>query len=777
MKKLLSALAFAACALTVPAVAQGTGGRHTDANLIGHVVDARSGEHLPYITVVVRGTTIGATTDETGHFYLKNLPLGEVTVEARAIGYRTETHMLRMRPDHTAEVNFTLVEEAQSVDEVVVEVDRARLIRESSPSLVKVLDSGLFDRTGSVCLADGLNFQPGVRVEDGCQNCGFAQVRINGLDGHYAQILLDSHPVFSALNGVYGLEQIPSGMIDRVEVIRGGGSALVGASAIGGTINIITRDPSRNSAEAGHTLRSIGRSGALDNNTSLGASLVTDNRRAGLYLYAQSRRRAAYDHDGDGFTELPELRGATLGMRSFVRTGERSRLTLEYHRIGEFRRGGDRLDLPAHESAVTEQTDHAIDGAGIHFDLYGRGADRRLSLYVSAQHTARKSYYGGSGDGSEQSAADALRAYGRTEGLTVVGGAHYRRTFDRLLFLPSELTAGIEYTFDDIDDRTTGYGLCTRQTVHAAGAVLQNEWRSDKWSFLVGGRLDRHGMVGHLIFSPRVNLRFDPSPGVNLRLSYAGGFRAPQTFDEDLHIALVGGERVVTRLADGLREEHSNSVSASADWRHTFGRVPVSLLVEGFYTDLKDVFATRYLDEPDEHGETVMERYNGSGARVAGINVEAGAALARWFDLQMGLTWQRSRYREPQEWSESAAPERRMFRTPDCYGYLTAGVRPLRRLAVDLSGTYTGRMLVQHVAGSGLSVDTAVETPRFFALDLKASYDFLLGRGITLRLSAGVQNLFDSYQDDFDTGYDRDSGYVYGPSLPRSWSVGAKLSF
>ena len=58
-------------------------------------------------------------------------------------------------------------------------------------------------------LADGLSFQPGVRVEDGCQNCGFAQVRINGLDGHYSQILLDSRPLFSALNGVYGLEQIP----------------------------------------------------------------------------------------------------------------------------------------------------------------------------------------------------------------------------------------------------------------------------------------------------------------------------------------------------------------------------------------------------------------------------------------------------------------------------------------------------------------------------------------------------------------------------------------
>ena len=93
-----------------------------------------------------------------------------------------------------------------------------------------------FTTTNAVNLAQGLNFQPGVRVETNCQNCGFQQVRINGLDGPYTQILIDSRPIFSALSGVYGLEQIPANMIERVEVMRGGGSALFGSSAIAGTI-------------------------------------------------------------------------------------------------------------------------------------------------------------------------------------------------------------------------------------------------------------------------------------------------------------------------------------------------------------------------------------------------------------------------------------------------------------------------------------------------------------------------------------------------------------
>lgn len=184
-----------------------------------------------------------------------------------------------------------------------------------------------------------------------------------------------------------------------------------------------------------------------------------------------------------------------------------------------------------------------------------------------------------------------------------------------------------------------------------------------------------------------------------------------------------------------------------------------NLLVEGFYTALDHIFATRYLPEPNEKGETVLERYNGGGATVAGVNVEAKAAFSRWFDLQAGITWQRSRYEHAQHWSDDAPDEHRMFRSPDWYGYLTANFVPVRRFDISLSGTYTGEMLVQHAAGSGTPVDVAVTTPDFFALNVKLAYEFPILRTLTLQLNAGVQNLFDSYQSDFDQGWERDSGY------------------
>lgn len=248
---------------------------NTDANVYGHVIDRKTGEHMPFVTVYLKGTTIATTTDKTGHYFLKNLPEGTFTLEVKFLGYKTAERTVTIKHDTTQEQNFAMVTDDVLLDEVVVSSNRNETARRLAPNLVSVIGGKLFDITQSTCLAQGLNFQPGVRTEDNCQNCGFTQVRINGLDGHYSQILVDSRPVFSSLNGVYGLEQIPANMIDRVEVVRGGGSALFGASAIGGTINIITKEPIRNSASFGHTLMSMGGSNSFDNVTTGNVSLVT----------------------------------------------------------------------------------------------------------------------------------------------------------------------------------------------------------------------------------------------------------------------------------------------------------------------------------------------------------------------------------------------------------------------------------------------------------------------------------------------------------------------
>ena len=108
---------------------------------------------------------------------------------------------------------------------------------------MNITSGKLFSAVGSSTLSESMNFTPGLRIENNCGNCAVTQLRINGLEGHYSQILLDSRPIFSSLATVYGLDQLPVSMIERVEVVRGGGSALYGANAIGGVVNIITKEP------------------------------------------------------------------------------------------------------------------------------------------------------------------------------------------------------------------------------------------------------------------------------------------------------------------------------------------------------------------------------------------------------------------------------------------------------------------------------------------------------------------------------------------------------
>ena len=185
-----------------------------------------------------------------------------------------------------------------------------------------------------------------------------------------------------------------------------------------------------------------------------------------------------------------------------------------------------------------------------------------------------------------------------------------------------------------------------------------------------------------------------------------------------------------------------------------------NLLLEGFYTRLNHVFVLEEIGKDEEHNAVIKERRNGQGAEVAGV------------------TWQKSHYTRPEKWSkDSSVPaEKRIFRTPDWYGYFTATYSPVKPLNIALSGTYTGSMIVQHMKGY-IPKDIAVTTPDFFDMNLKISYDFSLYKFITLQLNAGIQNIFNAYQRDFDQGKERDSGYIYGPSLPRSYFAGAKLMF
>ncbi|WP_444876844.1 TonB-dependent receptor [Bacteroides heparinolyticus] len=799
-------------------------------SVTGTVIDARTGEALPYVQIMVKGTTLGTVSDANGNFSIKGIPVGKVSITASNVGYGSISENISIQESTNRHLDLYMKEETFELDGVVVTADRNTTMRRKASTLVTVIPSDMFIKTNACNLSQGLKFQSGLRVENNCQNCGFNQVRINGLDGAYSQILIDSRPMFSSLAGVYGLEQIPANMIERVEVLRGGGSALFGSNAIGGVINIITKDPICNSAQVSNTLTSFNREGGglseMQSTTNVNVSMVTDDRRGGISFFGQHNYRPGFDYDGDSFTELPVLRNRGFGFRSFYKTGLYSKINAELHSMQEYRRGGDRLDNPPFEAQIAEYLQHFVNGGSLKFDQGFKEGRNMMSLYLSAQNVHRKSYYGGGdyidkqleGITDEQSlneVRNALTSYGTTKGFDLQGGGTYFHNIaDRW-----NITVGAEASDSHIKDRS-GYRVKPIDQENITISQFdQVEFKTDRLSLLLGGRFDyvtlrqegKTDIDPLFIFSPRANLRYNPVEDISLRLSYSEGFRAPQYFDEEMHVELAGGTPVTRVLSKELKEEHSRSVSGSIDWYGRSGDWQFNLMLEGFATFISDQFIASPV-EREENGitiRTIVNQKEGT-SKVYGMNLEGRLAYGKLFDLQLGTTLQRSRYGLPVvlEKADEKTGQRKITtwdfeRTPNLYGYFVATLRPTHHLSLNLNGTFTGAMKVFHKAYDGEIDATKIDdrgffnyeadgqcykgvaegfaylkkTPAFFEMDFKAAYEFHLGSTMELELNAGAQNIFNSFQSDMDKGPGRASDFIYGPMLPRRVFVGTKISF
>ncbi|MDD4108235.1 MAG: TonB-dependent receptor, partial [Prolixibacteraceae bacterium] len=309
----------------------------TDAVITGHVVSR--GEHIPFVNIYLEGTNYGTTTDETGHYIMVDLPVGEFMLVARMVGYKTQKMPVTIKANETIEIKFELKEDLVLVDEVVVTGTKTFKRQTESAVIVNVIDSRTIENVAAQTISEALNFQPGLRMEVNCQTCNYSQLRMNGLEGAYSQILVNGRSLFSPLTGLYGLEQLPAEMVERIEIVRGGASALYGSSAIGGTVNIITRMPGRNSYDI-TSINSISGNSSADFNTNGTLTVLSQKRNVGLALYTAHRQRDSYDHNADNFSEMPLLTNNSFGLNSFFNLNEKQQLQVNFSSIYEYRYGG-----------------------------------------------------------------------------------------------------------------------------------------------------------------------------------------------------------------------------------------------------------------------------------------------------------------------------------------------------------------------------------------------------------------------------------------------------
>jgi outer membrane receptor for ferrienterochelin and colicins len=798
-----------------PVVAQST-----DANIFGDV--KCSDQHLPFISIYLKGTTIGTTTDNTGHFQLINLDPGKYTLVARGVGYKTKEVIVNVEKDKTIEIRLLLEEDILNLEGVVVTADRRETARKEAPVVVSTISPKTLNITQAVNVAGGLNFVPGLRLECNCQNCGFSQVRMCGLDGPYSQILINSRPVFSGLAGVYGLELLPASMIDQIEVVRGGGSVMFGGNAIAGTVNVITKEPALNSFSIDGRYSMIGlwndhgTSPASDRILNLSGSIVTDDLRSGISMYGFYRNRDHFDENGDDFSEMVKMDNLTFGFNTYYKTSKYSKLSLDFYRINEYRRGGNKFNYLPHEADIAEELNHVITGANLSFDLFTNTEKLdKLTAYVAGQTVKRDSYYGAEQDPN---------AYGYAQDITTSIGAQYLLNFSK----SSNLLMGIDDNYNRLEDNKLGTNgnpntVIVNQFVNTFGVFSQYEFKSRFVKTTIGLRYDTYIIRdvddeiseggSHIsdgnVLAPRINFLFDLTPTLQLRASYSKGYRAPQVFDEDLHIEASGARSILHRNSPDLKQETSHSFISSLRYSKIFGKTITEFLAEGFYTRLEDPFAYEYVWDDSTQSLYLFRQNAENGAYVAGMNFELNAAFPNRLTVQLGYTWQKSRFDTPQAWGDDESSVSYEFlRSPDQYGYLTIDWQPLSRFQASITSTYTGRMYVPHYGldpiteeemvyiesgewnniedrrqneidaimnGDVIEGERLEETERFLIFDFRLSYTLPLSEQTSLQFYGGVQNIFNQTQKTHDSGEYRDAGYIYGPCQPRTLNLGIKL--
>ena len=727
---------------------------------------------VEFVNIFSKDSEKGTSSSSSGEYVLNNLSLGLNKLIFSSLGKVSLDTSIYIKKGVNY-LDIELEESSYSLDQIVVTGTKTYKRKSDSPVNVDVINNNTLANLLVCNLAEGLNYSTGLRLETDCQTCNYTQLRINGLSGSYSQVLINGKSVFSPLTALYGLEQLPANMIERIEIIKGGGSSLYGSSAIGGVVNVITKRPSVNSYNVNYNFNVINNL-STDNILSGNSSVVVSDD-IGVSFFVNSRNRQMYDHNDDNYSELPEIRNNTYGLNFFYLPKKNHKIEGSIGSVYEYRFGGEMINVAPHIAEQSEERQHNIFLANLDYEI-NISSDQSLVSYIAYQNTDRKHYTGiKPTSGTQEEVQFMLNPpYGHSNSQTTQLGFQYNK--DYILFdRSSSLIFGTEFISDLIYDEINAYNYLVDQSIDNYSSFLQLDLNLFKQlKFLSGLRVDRHSLLDNLVFNPRSSLLFSFYDNYKFRFNYGSGFRAPQVFDSDMHMSFAGGGVSRVILDDMLKEETSNSYSASFSFDKYFVDMVYGLTIESFYTRIEGVFTQQYIGE-DSFGDIFLKT-NGRGALVKGVSADFRLNMNEKFQFQSGYTIQDSKFDESILYSEDLEKTDKFLRTPKNYGYmyLTYLFNNQFKLSGDL--VYTGSMDLVHFASEyNTQADEYYKTPDFLTFGLNFTYSDIVKKGMSFEINVGLENITNSYQNNFDQFKFRDSNFIYGPSLPRTLLFGIKF--
>ena len=465
-----------------------------------------------------------------------------------------------------------------------------------------------------------------------------------------------------------------------------------------------------------------------------------------------------------------------MGINLFILPKKNQKLEINLSKINEYRYGGEMVNKQVHLTSQSEERIHNIWMGSFDYQIY---INKNLSFitYLAYQNTNRDHYTGIFPDDSLEIQKHILNPpYGSSKTKTIQGGIQINHTINNFLLGINNLTFGSEYVFDDVIDEIDSYNYKINQSTKNLGLFLQSDWElSSSFTLLSGIRFDYHNLADNIIYSPRTTLLYKHNKNTQFRVNYGTGFRAPQAFDTDLHIAFAAGgiSRVV--LSSDLIAEKSKSFSASVNYDKPLDKYIAGFTLEGFYTKLNNSFILNPIGN-DEFGQ-LFEKKNGKGANVEGLTLELRGNYNQKIQIETGFTKQSSYFNEKVEYINGLDGLKEFIRTPKSYGYSTISILPNGKFNANLNYVYTGKMKIPHFSGSpNQLIDEIVTSKPFSVVNLKIGYQLNLNFiKSKVEVYSGIKNILNSYQNNFDIGKNRDSNFVFGPSLPRTLYFGIKI--
>jgi len=777
----------------------------TNAILIGDVKEKGTNNQIPFVTIFVQGTNMATAADESGHFHLTHLPEGRQTIIARFIGYKPQKKEVIMERGREVKLLFELEEDLFNLEQVVVTGTRTQHYVKNVPIRTEVVTSQALRNRNAWNVFEALEGVPGIRVENQCQSCNFTMVRMQGLGSEHTQVLINGQPVYSGLASVYGLEQIGTGDVDRIEVVKGAGSALYGSSAIAGAINIITREPSPIP-----TISADIQFGSHQSNVyNLNASMLNKKGNIGMSLYAQKIDQGVIDATGEGGSR-DEVRGAdgisdrvasklhNMGASLFIENPffGKDKLVFRGKAINEKREGGvitgDTYKNPFTEGTENITTDR-YEAEANYKVLFRNGGELNFnnSFINHNRNATNDSYLTDYMDTHEGNTPDMqeMRPYLAEENSLISTFTLGRQLGDHTLLVGlqnyvTRLNESGMYLVVDESNEWYGdsYNSTARKHAHETGAFIQDEWQmTPRLTVVPGVRIDRHSSgeeyasdrqvfdrdfpttrFSRTSINPRLAVKYNAGEHLTLRANLGTGFRAPYGFSEDLH--LCSGSPRVWKSSE-LKAERSRSANLSADYYGHRFQVSANL----FYTHLKDKIDFSDADENVKNLGYTYQWRNIDDAVVQGVEMTILVNPVKELNIGADFGINKGRYNNARgDWkgTEYENISNRIPRFPSTTGSMKIEYAP-RSWVLSLYGLYQGKMYIDYFSEDA-ELSKIKQTTSYMIFNASISKSF--GK---LRLYAGGKNLFNYLQDEKHLD---DAAFLYAPVFGALYYAGISIN-